>query len=35
MMRCMREDITVDNSELDDQVLLKSDGPTYNFCPMW
>ena len=29
----MYGDITVDNSELDDQVLLKSDGlPTYNFA---
>ena len=32
MMRS-RGDITVDNSELDDMVLIKSDGyPTYNFA---
>ena len=29
-------DITVDNSELDDMILIKSDGyPTYNFANVW
>ena len=32
MMR-LYGDITVDNSELDDMILIKSDGyPTYNFA---